>query len=153
MNSNTSESDAACAQWETLEEARDFAHKIEQERNNQKEIVVQMQAERDHYRDKLQKAQKQLTFLESKGLTVGTMKTSDKPDPYLVYVCKPDSEFDNTIYINKLIDLEIENDKLRKACATLAKHGECCHGPGKDPLCGTCKAIDLYNSIPPAKRN
>ncbi len=42
------------------------------------------------------------------------MKTSDKPEPYLVYVCKPDSEFDDTIHVNKLIDAEIARDQAQR---------------------------------------
>lgn len=61
-------------------------------------------------------AQAKLDFLASKGLTVGLMKTSDRPEPYLVYVAEPGSEFDDTVHINKLVDVEIERDRLLKCC-------------------------------------
>jgi len=68
----------------------------------------------------LNEAKSQLNFLESKGLTVGKMKTSDKPEPYLVYVCEPDSEFDDTIHVNKVINAEIERDQWRADAERLA---------------------------------
>ena len=76
------------------------------------------------HKSELARLENKLDFLESKGLTVGMMKTSDKPEPYLVYVCKPDSEFDNTIHVNKLIDSEIENNQFRKVCDSLAQVAE-----------------------------
>lgn len=68
-------------------------------------------------RKMLAEANEKLNFLESKGLTVGKMKSSDKPEPYLVYVCEPDSEFDDTIHIRNLVDLEIQNAKLKEELA------------------------------------
>lgn len=62
----------------------------------------------------LEQARQHLDFLKSKGLTVGLMKSSDKPEPYLMYVCEPDSEFDDTIYVNKLIEAEQQRDSLRQ---------------------------------------
>lgn len=62
----------------------------------------------------LNKANAKLDFLKSKGLTVRLMKTSDKPDPYLVYVIERDSELCDLRTVNKLIDAEIERDQLRK---------------------------------------
>jgi hypothetical protein len=62
---------------------------------------------------------KALDFLKSKGLTVGLMTSSDKPEPYLVYVIERDSELCDMRSVNKLVDAETERDKLRAINAEL----------------------------------
>lgn len=42
---------------------------------------------------------------------------------------------------------KFEYDQLMKVCDQLAKNSECCHGPGKNPHCGRCKALDSYNQL------
>lgn len=54
-----------------------------------------------------------LDFLEEKGITVGPMQSSDRAEPYLAYVIRPDSELDDTDTISKLTDAQIENARLR----------------------------------------
>ena len=41
-----------------------------------------------------------------------------------------------------------ENNQLRKVADELAKHDECCHGPGRNLVCGRCNALIAYNSLP-----
>lgn len=65
-------------------------------------------------RKEIDELQKKLDFLKSKGLTVGYMKTTDRPEPYLVYVTAEGSEFDETRSVNKVIEAEIERDEARK---------------------------------------
>lgn len=65
------------------------------------------------------RAEAQLAFLKEKGLTVGMMKTTDKPEPYMVYVFEPGSELDNIPTVNKLIYTELERGRLREALEML----------------------------------
>ena len=74
--------------------------------------------------EELTDAKKKLEFLKSKGLTVGWMKTSDKPDPYLMYVIEPDSELCDLRTVNKLIDSESEKKKWKDCAKTLLSHAE-----------------------------
>jgi hypothetical protein len=77
---------------------------------------------------KLNDANEKLAFLKSKGMSVGKMKTSDKPEPYLVYVVEPDSELDDTRLVRELIDTEIERGQLRKVCEKLSERLEITNG-------------------------
>ena len=67
----------------------------------------------------LNEARENLDFLKSKGLTVGMMTSSDKPEPYPVYVIEYDSELCDMRAVNKLVDAEIERDSLRAINAEL----------------------------------
>ncbi len=82
------------------------------------EIAETLEREAIALREQVRELSEKLDFLKSKGLTVGKMKTSDKPEPYLVYVCESDSEFDDTIHIRKLVDAEIQRDLLKDQLAT-----------------------------------
>jgi hypothetical protein len=64
-------------------------------------------------RNELRDLKAKLAFLKSKGLTVGEMKSSDNPEPYLVYVIERDSELCDMRAVNKLVDAEIALDRLR----------------------------------------
>lgn len=74
---------------------------------NGRERILLLGAERDSLRSKLAAAEAKLEFLKAKGLTVGMMKTSDKPDPYLAYVIEPESELSDSMVLRKLIDADI----------------------------------------------
>jgi hypothetical protein len=65
-----------------------------------------------------------LDFLRSKGMTVGLMTTSDKPEPYLAYVIEPDSELCELRTVNKLIDAESERDAARASALESAAQVE-----------------------------
>jgi hypothetical protein len=77
--------------------------------------VQKLLTERDNLKTKLD-------FLKSKGLIVGMMKTSDKPEPYLAYVIEPDSELCNMRTVNALIDCEIERDGLKQKLEELSQN-------------------------------
>lgn len=61
---------------------------------------------------RVKKLEAEKAFLAEKGITVGLMKTSDKPEPYLAYVIQSGSELDDLPLVNRLTDLEIRNRKL-----------------------------------------
>jgi hypothetical protein len=65
-----------------------------------------------------------LDFLKSKGLTVGKMKTSDKPEPYWVYVIEPESELCDLHHVHRSIDAEIARDAALAKVAELTKRAE-----------------------------
>jgi hypothetical protein len=69
--------------------------------------------------DTITALQAKLDFLKSKGLTVTTAKTSDQPEPYLVYVIEPHSELSDDIHLEKLAAIEAERDELAGADAML----------------------------------
>ncbi len=64
------------------------------------------------------KAEAELAYLKSCGLTVGMMKESGK-ETRLVYVIERGSDFDDTEAINRLTDAEAERDALAAELATL----------------------------------
>ena len=66
-------------------------------------------------------ALEKLAFLKTKGLTVGKMKTSDKPEPYLLYLIDPDSELDDLPTVHKLINAEIEIKQLHGQISEIEK--------------------------------
>ena len=68
----------------------------------------------DSYSAERDKFKARLDFLKEKGITVGMMKTSAKPDPYLVYLIEYGSEMCDMRTLNKLIDAEIERDTAIK---------------------------------------
>lgn len=78
----------------------------EQYMEAQTKRIDQLERERDE-------AIAKLDFLKSKGLTVGLLKTSDKPEPYLAYAIEPDSELCNLKIVNAMIDAERERDEAR----------------------------------------
>lgn len=65
-------------------------------------------------------ANEKLEFLKSRGLTVVKMKTSDKPEPYLVYVIEPDSELSDSRTLRELFDAESRLTQIKKAGEKLA---------------------------------
>lgn len=69
--------------------------------------------------ERMDRAEAKLAFLKTKGITVTTAKTSDRPEPYLVYLIEPGSELSDDIYLEKIEKLEAERDELRKACERL----------------------------------
>jgi regulator of replication initiation timing len=62
--------------------------------------------------------QAKLTFLRSKGLTVTTAKTSDRPEPYLVYVIEPGSELSDDAHLEYIQALE---EKVQRAEAASSR--------------------------------
>lgn len=62
----------------------------------------------------LAELQSRLDFLKSKGLTVGMMQSSDKPEPYLAYHIEPDSELCDLRYIHRVVKLECEIESLHE---------------------------------------
>lgn len=71
---------------------------------------IKMMADKE-YRERdetIRELREKFDFLESKGMTVGKMKTSDKPEPYLAYVIKDGSELCDNRTLEKLLDAEIE---------------------------------------------
>lgn len=74
----------------------------------EKALTPQQMAER------IKELESKLNFLESKGLTVGMLKTSDKPEPYLTYVIKEGSELCDLHAVNMTIDLGIKLEESQK---------------------------------------
>lgn len=64
--------------------------------------------------ERIKELESKLNFLESKGLTVGMLKTSDKPEPYLTYVIKEGSELCDLRAVNMTIDLGIKLEESQK---------------------------------------
>lgn len=54
-----------------------------------------------------EKADVKLKFLEEKGISADYMKTSDKPEPYLVYIIREDSELCDKKLLRRLFDAEM----------------------------------------------
>jgi len=81
----------------------DFARKLERERDE---------------------LRKKLDFLQSKGLTVGLLTTSDKPEPCLAYHIEEESELCDLKHIRKLIDCECKNKELRESKDRISKRAE-----------------------------
>ena len=75
-----------------------FAHERSESLRNQ---IEQLTKEVDELKGKVD-------FIKSKGMTIGMMKTTDKPEPYLAYVIKEGSELCDNITLEKLLDAEIE---------------------------------------------
>lgn len=76
--------------------------------------------------DELAEANAKLAFLQQKGLTVGMMESSDKPEPYLAYVIDPGSELCDLATVNKLIDAEVKVAKLESELADTSEMLQWC---------------------------
>lgn len=61
----------------------------------------------------IEKQKDKLDFIEAKGLKIGMMSTSDKDEPYLAYVIKDGSELCDNRTLEKLLDAELEIEKLK----------------------------------------
>jgi hypothetical protein len=81
------------------------------------DVARKLERERDEAREKLD-------FLQSKGLTVGLLTTSDKPEPYLAYHIEAESELCDLKHIHKLIDCECKNKELRESKDRISQRAE-----------------------------
>ena len=109
---------AQVMEWTKCEEERDAAiaklEEVTKERDKRHAVASGLQRALSAVESERDKLKSRLDFLKEKGITVGMMKTSAKPDPYLVYVIEYGSEMCEMRTINKLIDAEIERDMAIK---------------------------------------
>ncbi len=138
----------------------DFARKLERERNNQKEIVVQMQAERDEARKSYQTVKDWAHRIEANLNTIldrccdvadGTCDATamEKFANELIGL-------NNSLMLGDSMSLRAERDQLRKVCDALAKQYQhemtAFFGHANDCECSRCEPMTkLYNQLPHIK--
>lgn len=89
----------------------------------------------------------EVEFLKEKGITVGMMKTSDRPKPYLAYDIRSGSELDDTHTINRIAELEARVASLQRSLSDVCRDWS----DDDDDLHARCDAILGPEIVPPGE--